>query len=117
MTKETSAIKKYLAYLPLRLAYLKIYGVQPTHNEYKYYLELCKSIKEYGKKHKVFFYFITSKINYKKFKAFHRVSERTGYRILAKQRKEFLEFLTQKEAELSKKYPFENGLDIKELQE
>lgn len=117
MTKETKAIKEYLAYIPLRLAYLKIGNVQPTHNEYKYYLELCKSIKEYGKHHKIFFYYITSKINIKKFKAFYKVSERTGYRIFAKQRKEFLEFLSQKEIELSKLYPFEKGLDFEELQE
>ena len=46
----------------------------------------------------------------------NNVSERTAFRIFAKQRKEFLEFLRQKEAELSRKYPFENGLDIEVLQ-
>ena len=115
MTKETTAIRQYLTYIPLRLAYLKIYNVQPTHNEYKYHLKLYKSIKEYGKSHKVFLYYITGRISIKKYTAVLKVSERTGYRILAKQRKEFLEFLRQKETELYKIYPFENSLDIKEL--
>ena len=53
---ETIKIKKYLAYIPQRLAWLKIFNVSPSNNEYRYYLELYKSIKEYGKKHKIFFY-------------------------------------------------------------
>ena len=110
MTNETKAIKEYLAYIPMRLAYLKMFNVSPNHNEYKYYLSLYESIKEYGKRHKVFIYYITNRVNIEKFKAFYKVSERTAYRIFAKQRKEFLEFLMQKETELSKMYTFE-GLD------
>ena len=86
-----------------------------NHNEYKYYLKLYESIKEYGKRHKVFIYYITSKINIEKYKEFYKVSERTSYRIFSKQRKEILEFIMQKETELSKIYPFEN-FDLKELQ-
>lgn len=116
MSNETKAIKEYLAYIPMRLAYLKMFNVSPNHNEYKYYLKLYESIKEYGKRHKVFIYYITSKINIEKCKAFYKVSERTCYRIFAKQRKEFLEFIMQKETELQKMYPFEK-FDLKELQE
>lgn len=114
MNNETKAIKEYLAYIPMRLAYLKMFNASPNHNEYKYYLKLYESIKEYGKKHKVFIYYITSKINIEKCKAFFNVSERTCYRIFSKQRKEFLEFIMQKERELSKMYPFK-GLELKEL--
>ena len=113
---EATQLRKYISYIPLRLAYLKIYKVSPNHNEYKYYTELYKSIKEYGNSHKAFFLYLTRKINVEKCKAFYKVSERTFYRIFAKQRKEFIEWLRQKETELSKLYPFESDLDLKELQ-
>ena len=91
-------LRKYISYIPLRIAYLKIYKVSPNSNEYKFYTELYKSIKVYGKSHKVFFLHLTRKINTEKCKAFYKVSERTFYRIFAKQCKEFIEFLNEKEA-------------------
>ena len=112
---ETLKIKNYLAYIPQRLAWLKIFNVSQSNNEYKYYLELYESIKQYGKNHKIFFYYITSKIKIDKYKEFYKVSERTAYRILAKHCNEFINFLSNKETELEKKYPFENSICYKEV--
>jgi hypothetical protein len=107
MINETKRLKDYLTYIRSRLAYLKMRKVPSTNNEYRFHLEMYKNIKAYGKSHKIFFLYLTSKINITKYKTFYNVSERTGYRILAEQRKEFINFIIRKETELFKRYPFE----------
>ena len=51
MTKNgTKFLREYIAYIPQRLAYLKIFNIKPTNFEWKYYSELYCEIKEYLKR-------------------------------------------------------------------
>jgi hypothetical protein len=108
MINDMTGIRSYIAYIPKRLAFLKICGVQPYSNEYQYYSELYCEIKGYLNRHKIFKSYILCKIGIEKYKEFYGVSGRTSYRILAKQRANFIKFIEQKEKELLQKYPYEN---------
>ena len=111
MANETNLLRDYLTYIPQRLAYLKRFGVNPSNYEYKYYSELHREIKEYLKSNKVFRLYLMHKISIEQYKAFYNTSERTSYRILAKQRAKLISFIVKKEKELLEKYP-QDGLKI-----
>ena len=104
---EVKGVKKYIEYVftRVRLIHTDILSVED--NQYKFYLELAKSIKEFANSHRLFSKYMLGKCDYK------YVMNMTGYedarntfRFLERQRKKFIEYITEKENELFITYPF-----------
>ena len=105
--KELQALRDYLAYISMRLAYLNATPCDGISNERKYYVELYEVIKGWGKSHEVFFKYLIKKINLKKLVNLYGASQRVCERLIAKQRKELIDFITLQEVRFRKIYPFE----------
>ena len=106
--KELQGLRDYLAYIPMRLAYLRMTSSSAWEsNERKYYVDLHEAIKNWGKSHEVFFKYLIKKINLKKVVKLYGTSQRVCERLIEKQRKELLDFITVQEVRFRKIYPFE----------
>ena len=106
--KELQALRDYLAYIPMRLAYLRMTSSSAwKSNECKYYVDLHEAIKNWGKSHEVFFKYLIKKINLKKVVKLYGTSQRVCERLIEKQRKELMDFITVQEVRFREIYPFE----------
>lgn len=105
MTKETTGLKNYLIYINDRITYLKIVTAGIPSNEYEYYKALRELIKQWGKTHILCYGYIRGKIDMEHVKNAMGVSERVCYRIISKQRTEFIKFITEQEKILEEQYP------------
>lgn len=106
--KELQSLRDYLAYIPMRLAYLKVTSSTAwTSNERKYYVELYNAIRNWGKSHEVFFKYLVGKINFQKVVSLYGYSQRRCTQMIKKQRKDFIDFIEEQEPLLRQKYPFE----------
>lgn len=103
---EAVNLKKYLKYIPKRIAFLKTLSGEILSNEQRYYCALQEAIKEWGKTHVLFYGCIYGKISVKQAKSMCGVSERTFFRMMSKQRKALIDFIEAQECILSEKYPF-----------
>lgn len=110
--KEATALRDFLAYIPTRIAYLKIFNSDVLSNEYKYYYELYKRIKEWGKSHRVFFKYLTGNIDMDEVKVLYGVNKRECFRIMSRQRKLLIQFIDNLENQLSVKYQFIPMTDV-----
>lgn len=99
------ALKKYLGYIPRRIAYLKMAKREIPSNEYKYYLALHEVIKQWGKSHVICYGCLCGKIKVESARAFIGVSESTFHRIMSRQKKDLILFIEKQEKILSEKYP------------
>ena len=106
--KDTEGIRDYLAYIPKRLVYLNALNLKNS-NEWNYYVEIYDSIKNWGKSHGVFFKYLTKKIKFNEVKDLLGVSEQFAFRIIGKQRRALIDFITEQETSLREKYPFEEA--------
>ncbi len=105
--KGTANLKQFLDYIKQRQEYLKrLAGEDYPLTEIKYYKEFSKRIADWGKKHKIFYTYIYGKINVQEGIELMGVSERMWFRIIAKQKSEFVCFLKETEKELDKIYEF-----------
>ena len=106
--KELQGLRDYLAYIPMRLAYLKAQtDGKPTSNEWKYYVALYKAIKTWGSSHEVFFKYLIKKINFSKVVNLLGRNKRQCIRIVGTTRKMLVDYIQKQEALLREKYPFE----------
>lgn len=105
--KVTIGLTSYIHYIAERIAYLKIF-VGDTHPlmEIKYYEELQRKIKKWAKKHRVAYKYIMGEISRQEANEYMGVSERVFYRVMEKQKAEFITFIDACEKELDKKYSF-----------
>ena len=104
---ETLGIASYIQYIADRIAYLKIFvGETYPLAEIKYYRELQCKIREWAKKHRVAYKYLIGEISRQEATEFMGVSERVFYRIMGKQKAEFITFIDACEKELDKKYSF-----------
>ena len=102
----TKCIKDYLLYIRQRPKFLKRFGDEKSLDEIEYCEELKKRIDEWAKRHKVFYQYISGRINTKLAIAYIGTSERVFYRLMLKQKVKFLKFLSETENELKNKYVF-----------
>lgn len=102
----TKSIRDYLLYVQQRPAYLKQFVGNCECVEIKYYEETQKRIKKWAKRHRVFYQYISGMINAQEAIEYMGVSERVFYRLMGKQKIEFLSFLQETENELTKEYSF-----------
>ncbi len=109
---ESTNIKKYLKYIPQRIAYLKMLMGDIPSNEYKFYCSLKKAIEQWGKAHVIFYGCLCGKITTKQAKSLYGVSERTLFRMMREQKKHLIKYIEEQEKLLSEKYPFIPMTDI-----
>lgn len=112
--REDVGLKSYLLYIHQRVEFLKALSVNRDSNEYKYYLALQESIKQWGKSHAIFYGCIYGKIKVKQAADMCGVSKRTFFRMMSKQRKDLIDFIEEQECIWGEKYPFV-ACDIKTL--
>ena len=106
--KELQGLRDYIAYIPMRLAYLNAQANgKNTSNEWKYYVELYKAIKEWGRTHEVFFKYLIKKINFSKVVKLLGRAKRQCIRIVGTTRKMLVDYIQKQETLLREKYPFE----------
>ena len=105
--KVTIGLASYINYITERIAYLKIFaGETYPLTEIKYYKELQRKIGEWAKKHRVAYKYLIGEISRQEATEYMGVSERVFYRIMEKQKSEFITFIDACEKELDKKYSF-----------
>lgn len=102
----TKSIKDYLRYVQQRPAYLKRFVGERSTVEIKYYQEIQKRIKQWAKKHRVFYQYISGGITTRDAIEYIGVSERDFYRLMRKQKVKFLDFLQETENKLETQYSF-----------
>lgn len=107
-----SSLKEYIKYIPKRISFLKAFNGDIQSNEYKYYCGLQDYIKEWGKKHIIFYSYLYGKIKVEQVKNMLGVSERTFYRTLKQQSEQLFKLIEKQEIILSTKYPFIPMTDI-----
>ena len=111
-TKEALGVKNYLTYIENRLRYVKLLLNGVECNEYRYYSSMLNRIKKWSKNHAVFYAHSCGKVSTEEGKMLLGVPDRTFYRMMRKQRKEFILFIKQQEVALAKEYPFIPVSDI-----
>lgn len=105
MIRESVGLNNYITYINDRLMYLKMTDGGVSSNEYKFYNTLRDRIKQWGDTHALFYSLIRDKIDMSHVRRAIGVSERVAYRMMDKQRKEFIKFITLQEQILDEKYP------------
>lgn len=111
-SNEISAVKEYIKYISKRISFLKSFSGDIPSNEYKYYRALQDAIREWGKKHIIFYGYLHKKIEVEQAKNMFGISESTFYRLIRPQCKQLIEFIDKQEEILRKKYPFIPMADI-----
>ena len=106
--KEIEGLRNYLAYIPKRLVYLEAINAKDS-NEWTYYVELYESIKRWGKSHGAFFKYLVKRLKFEDVKDLLGVSERFAFRMIGKQRRALIDFITAQETSIREKYPFEEA--------
>ena len=105
-------MRNYLNYIRQRCIYLNIVNDGVQSNEYKFYKSLRDRITKWGKNHLIAYKFIRGHIDIKVVQQCLGVPERQCYRILERNRKELIQFITEQERILEEKYPFEESVDV-----
>ena len=105
MIRELTGLNNYITYINDRLRYLKIVEDAVSSNEYKFYNALRERIKQWGDTHALCYGNIRGKIDMPHVYRAIGVSERVAYRMMDKQRKELIKFITLQEQILVEQYP------------
>ena len=103
---EAKGVRKYIHYVHTRVKLIKADVLSVETNQYYFFSELLDYIVEFAKTHKLFFGFMLGKYDCKYCMNVLGCTERHTFRFLERQRKKFIEFIYEKENELSVKYPF-----------
>ena len=110
--QELVGLRDYLTYLARRSIYLKITNGGIPSNEYKYCYLLQKKIKQWGRKHVVFYKYLCEDITVEQAIDLYGVSRRQFYRISSQQKNDLIVFIEEQERLLSEEYPFPTEADI-----
>ncbi len=109
---QIQGLRDYIAYISKRIRYLKSFQGSVECSEHKYYCELRKQIKMWGRKHAIFYAYMRGKIELRKATELYGVSEREFYRLISLQRRRLIKFIEEQEEILEQKYPFIPVSDI-----
>lgn len=108
-SKQTQALKDYINYLKRRVGYIKSGILEVSDNEINYCTELFKAILVYANKHKLYFWYLSGKLNVQSAMVILGTCERRFLVYAKRQRQALIEFIQDKEIELFAQFPFDNG--------